>query len=156
MDSIHFLAGGRLGDGGILVGRRGAARRIQIGNHGDGVRRLLAFRLALAGAENGFLLIDEIDSGLHWTVMEDIWRLLVQVAERLNVQIFATTHSYDCIRGLGTLVRAHPELAGQVSIHKLERSLPQAISLRGARIPVVIETSSGPRYESKAWTTPIP
>ena len=139
IDSIHFLARERLGGGGILVGRRGVARRVQIGNYGDGVRRLLAFRLALAGAENGFLLIDEIDSGLHWTVMEDIWRLLVQVAERLNVQIFATTHSYDCIRGLGTLVRAHPELAGQVSIHKLERSLPRAVSLCGDRIPVVIE-----------------
>ena len=56
-----------------------------------------------------------------------------------NVQVFATTHSYDCIRGLGTLLRAHPELAGQVAIHKLDQSLPQAVTLQGARIPVAVE-----------------
>lgn len=139
IDSIHFVGGDRKNGGKILVGSRGAERRFPIGSFGDGLRRLLAFRLALAGAKNGFLLIDEIDSGLHWTVMEDIWRLLVQVAVRLNVQVFATTHSYDCIRGLGTLLRAHPELAGQVSIHKLDQSLPQAVSLQGARIPIAVE-----------------
>ena len=139
IDSIHFLGGNRKNGGKILVGSRGAGRRFPIGSFGDGLRRLLAFRLALAGAKNGFLLIDEIDSGLHWTVMEDVWRLLVKVAERLNVQVFATTHSYDCIRGLGTLLRAHPELAGQVSIHKLDQSLPRAVSLQGTRIPAAVE-----------------
>ena len=139
IDSIHFLGGDRTTGGKILVGSRGAGRRFPIASFGDGLRRLLAFRLALAGAKNGFLLIDEIDSGLHWTVMDDVWRLLVQVAERLNVQVFATTHSYDCIRGLSTLIRARRELAGQVAIHKLDRSLPQAVTLQGARIPVAVE-----------------
>ncbi len=139
IDSIHFLGGNRTTGGKILVGSRGAGRRFPIASFGDGLRRLLAFRLALAGAKNGFLLIDEIDSGLHWTVMDDVWRLLVQVAERLNVQVFATTHSYDCIRGLSTLIRARRELAGQVAIHKLDRSLPQAVTLQGARIPVAVE-----------------
>ena len=139
IDSIHFLTSDRPTGSGILVGRRGTGRRMPIGSYGDGMRRLLAFRLALVGAANGFLLIDEIDAGFHWTVMEDIWRLLVEVAERSNVQIFATTHSYDCIRGLGTLIRAHPDLAEQVSIHKLDPSLPQAVSLQGAQIPVAVD-----------------
>ena len=139
IDSIQFLTGGRVSGRGILVGRRGTSRRVPIGSYGDGVRRLLAFRLALVGTANGFLLIDEIDAGLHWTVMEDVWRLLVEVAARTNVQVFATTHSYDCIRGLGTLVRSSPGLGEYVSIHKLDRLLKQSVTLRGEHIPVAVK-----------------
>ncbi|HHC24806.1 MAG TPA: ATP-binding protein [Desulfobacterales bacterium] len=42
------------------------------------------------------LLIDEIDTGLHFTVMENMWRLITQTAKRLDVQVFATTHNSDC------------------------------------------------------------
>ena len=139
IDSIHFLAGDRVSGPGILVGRRGASHRVPIGSFGDGVRRLLAFRLSLVGTANGFLLIDEVDTGLHWTVMEDVWRLLIEVAARSNVQIFATTHSYDCIRGLGTLVRDRPDLAEHVSIHKLDKLLNRSVTLRGDQIPVAVE-----------------
>ncbi len=98
IDSIHFLTG-MVRREVILVGLRGGGRRMPIGSYGDGLRRLLELRLNLEAAADGFLLIDEIDTGLHWTIMEDVWRLLVEVAKKSNVQIFATTHSLDCIRG---------------------------------------------------------
>ena len=53
--------------------------------------------LALVNARNGILLIDEFENGLYYTVQPDIWRLIFQVARRLNIQVFATTHSWDCI-----------------------------------------------------------
>ena len=139
IDSIHFLTGGTVREGSILVGRRGGGRRMPIGSYGDGLRRLLALRLAVVGANHGFLLIDEIDAGLHWTVMEDVWRLLVEVAKKSDVQIFATTHSYDCIRGLGSLVRSRPELGGEISIQKVHPSLKQAVSFAGEQIAIAVE-----------------
>ena len=139
IDSIHFLTHSRLSRGGILVGHQDGGPRLPIGSYGDGLRRLLALRLALVGAADGFLLIDEIDAGLHWTVMEDVWRLLVEVARKSNVQIFATTHSYDCIRGLGSLVRSRPHLAEEVSIQKVHGSLQQAVSFRGQQIRIAAE-----------------
>lgn len=96
--SIHFLTSSTLRGSTALVGLRRGGRRMPIGSYGDGLRRLLALRLALHGANHGFLLIDEIDAGLHWTVMEGVWRLLVEVAKDADAQIFATTHSQDCIR----------------------------------------------------------
>ena len=138
IDSIHFLTG-RPGSGGILVGLRGGGRRMPIGSYGDGLRRLLALRLALVTATDGYLLIDEIDAGLHWTVIEDVWRLLVEVAGRCNVQIFATTHSHDCIQGLGTLVRSRPDLAKKVSLQKVHDAVDQAVSLRGEQIGIAVE-----------------
>lgn len=138
LDSIHFLTSARFGRG-ILVGLRNGGRRLPIGTYGDGMRRLLALRLSFVGTTNGFLLVDEIDTGLHWTVMEEMWQFVVEVARKSNVQIFATTHSYDCIRGLGSLLRSRPDLSDQVSIQKVDRSLSQAVCLRGEQIKVAVE-----------------
>ena len=138
LNSVHFLTRGRLGSG-ILVGLRDERRRLPIGTYGDGMRRLLALRLSFVGAANGYLLIDEIDTGLHWTVMEDMWQFVVEVARKLNVQIFATTHSYDCIRGLGLLLQSRQDLMDQVSVQKVDTSLPQAVCLRGDQIKIAVE-----------------
>lgn len=66
-------------------------------NLGDGMLRALGISLALVNVRNGILLIDEFENGLYYTVQPDIWRLIFQVARRLNIQVFATTHSWDCI-----------------------------------------------------------
>ena len=138
LDSIHFLSSAGLGSG-ILIGVRNSGRRLPIGTYGDGMRRLLALRLSFVGTANGVLLVDEIDTALHWTVMEEMWQFVVEVARKLNVQIFATSHSYDCIRGLGSMIRSRPDLADQVTIQKVDRSLSQAVCLRGDQIKVAVE-----------------
>ena len=42
-------------------------------------------------------MIDEFENGLHYSVQEKIWALIFKLAEQLNIQVFATTHSWDCI-----------------------------------------------------------
>lgn len=64
---------------------------------GEGMNRLLGIGLALVNSENGFLLVDEIDNGIHYSAQPDLWRLIFEGAKRMNVQVFATTHSWDCI-----------------------------------------------------------
>ncbi len=64
---------------------------------GEGMNRLFGIALALVNAQNGMLLIDEVESGLHYSAQPDLWRLVFEAARRLNVQVFATTHSWDCI-----------------------------------------------------------
>lgn len=64
---------------------------------GEGMNRLFSIILALVDAREGVLLIDEVENGLHYSVQQNLWHLIFQVAQRLNVQVFATTHSWDCI-----------------------------------------------------------
>ena len=82
VESIHFLSGAtfRSTSGGVLVGFRGGGRRLPLGSFGDGMRRLLALSLSLVRTRNGVLLIDEIDTGLHFSVMEEMWKLVVTTA----------------------------------------------------------------------------
>ena len=132
LDSIYFLTAdttGRTGGSpGIVLGFGPGAPRVPIGSYGDGMRRLLALSLALVHTGGGFLLIDEIDTGLHWTVMEEMWNLVVEAAARFSIQVFATTHSFDCIAGLASLLKARPDLADSVSIQKVERNLERSVA----------------------------
>ena len=65
---------------------------------GEGLLRLFTIAVKLASVRDGVLLIDEIDNGLHHSVMAQLWTFLAQHCERFNVQVFATTHSDEMIR----------------------------------------------------------
>ena len=77
------------------VGRKNL---VPIASMGEGVRRVLSFVLAIANSASGIVLIDEIENGLHHSVMENVWRAIGDAARVANCQIFATTHSYECIQ----------------------------------------------------------
>jgi ABC-type Mn2+/Zn2+ transport system ATPase subunit len=77
---------------------RNEPRPVPVKSLGDGVTRLLGIALALVSARHGFLLIDEAENGIHFSAQADLWRLIFATAARLNVQVFATTHSWDCIQ----------------------------------------------------------
>jgi AAA15 family ATPase/GTPase len=81
-----------------IVRLKNAKERIPLKSLGEGMNRLLGIALALVNCKDGILLIDEIEIGLHYSVLLDIWRLIFKTARDLNVQVFATTHSSDCIK----------------------------------------------------------
>ncbi|WP_421826155.1 AAA family ATPase [Larkinella sp.] len=81
---------------------------------GDGINRILTIILAMVNCENGYFLIDEFENGLHYSVQEKLWEVIFSVAERLNIQVFATTHSYDCIDAFSAILNSgrYPKESG--------------------------------------------
>lgn len=75
---------------------------------GDGVNRVLSIILALINAENGVLLLDEFENGLHYTVQKKLWEIIFNLSEKLNVKVFATTHSNDSIRSFSEVINTNP------------------------------------------------
>ena len=72
-------------------------RPIPLNSMGDGMYRLMQLILCMFPAKNGIVLVDEFENGLHYSVQELVWRLIFDTAAKLNAQVFATTHSLDCI-----------------------------------------------------------
>jgi len=70
---------------------------IPVTQMGQGFNRLLDVYSEIAAAEAKVLLIDEIENGLHHSVLPTIWRGLFHAAEEVDVQFFATTHSWECV-----------------------------------------------------------
>ncbi len=90
---------------GSRFGRRavvriaGQERPVPLRSLGDGAVRLFGVALALANSQGGFLLIDEAENGIHYSLQRDFWRMVLLTAQESNVQVFATTHSWDCVAG---------------------------------------------------------
>ncbi len=127
--------------GGLFAKLTGSPQRIPIGSLGDGIWRMLGIALSLAKARGGVLLVDEIDTGLHYSVMADMWRLVRDTAARLDVQVFATTHSRDCYESLAAISRADVGANSDVSIQRIERGKPTAVSFSERDIVIAAERS---------------
>ena len=74
-------------------------RRVPLRSFGDGMNRLFGIVLSLVNVHGGMLLIDEFENGMHFSVQVDVWRTIFRLAQILNVQVLATTHSFDCVAG---------------------------------------------------------
>lgn len=72
--------------------------RVPLKSLGDGITRLFATSLALASSRKGFLLIDEVENGIHHSIQFDFWEMILNAAKEFDVQVLATTHSFDCVK----------------------------------------------------------
>lgn len=64
---------------------------------GDGMVRLASMVLAIAASPQGVVLIDEFENGLHYSVLQKAWAAIAKAARSFDTQVFATTHSWECI-----------------------------------------------------------
>lgn len=78
----------------------GLEERLPINVLGDGVRKVLSILLSIHNAQNGVLMVDEIDNGLHYSVMPDLWKVILHSCRKLNTQLFVSTHSMDMVKAL--------------------------------------------------------
>ena len=122
--------------GGVVLRLHGVADRVPIGSMGDGMWRMLGLALSIADADGGVLLVDEIDTGLHYSVMENMWRMLSEAAAAWSVQVFATTHSRDCYESLAAISKSD---ADGVTIQRIDRHRSEAVRFARDAIVAVAE-----------------
>lgn len=105
LNKLAFIAESQYRFRRPIVTLKGSNRRFPLKSMGDGINHILSIILALVNCENGCLLIDEIDNGLHYSVQENLWRVIFDLAKKLNIQVFATTHSNDCINSFTEVLK---------------------------------------------------
>ena len=96
----------------VVVKLKNQARPVPLKSLGDGVPRMFAAGLALANSRDGFLVVDEAENGFHHSVQRDFWRTVLRAAQQNNVQVLATTHSWDCVRGFAQAATETGDVAG--------------------------------------------
>jgi hypothetical protein len=127
------------GKGGFIIKRSGVSLPFPLGTLGDGAWRMLAMAIVLTQCAGGMLFVDEIDTGFHYTVMEDMWKLIFSAAKEFNVQVFATTHSYDCVNALAAICHSNIETNSQVTIQRIEAERDSATPYSEAEIKAAAE-----------------
>ena len=99
----------------------GLDQRIPINMMGDGARKLLSLLTTIYECENGIVLFDEISNGFHYSVMKNMWQAIIKAAKKNNVQVFATTHDKDSIKGLHDAASLESNGGDMVVSYKLQK-----------------------------------
>jgi AAA15 family ATPase/GTPase len=83
----------------IIYADLGNKKKIPVNLLGDGFCRCLTIALLLAANTPDILLIDEIGSGIHFTLLSTFWQFIIDAVSETDCQIITTTHSYEMIQG---------------------------------------------------------
>lgn len=94
---LAFIDGDTPRERKVVVVFEDSSKRISLSRMGDGINHVLAIILAMVNSKGSILLIDEFESGLHWSVQKSLWDIVFLLSKELDIQVIATTHSRDCI-----------------------------------------------------------
>lgn len=99
----------------LIWGDIGLSELVPLSVMGEGMTQMARLVLAIAATPNGVVLVDEVENGFHHSVLPDIWRAIDMAAEQFRTQVFATTHSLECVAA------AHESLStDRFRLHRLE------------------------------------
>ena len=85
---------------------------------GGGMTRLFRMFVAFHDLSGGLVLIDEIENGLHYRILPNLWQQVQAMTGELDVQTFATTHSQECI---DAALDSFSDKPNQLAVHVLSR-----------------------------------
>lgn len=119
-DLEKILLIGESGTRTVLCRLRGVARPVPIRSMGDGVNRVFGLAVGIVHARGGVILIDEVENGLHHTAQRDVWNSIFRLSQSLDVQVFATTHSWESVVAFQAAANESPSKG---MLYRLERGL---------------------------------
>jgi AAA15 family ATPase/GTPase len=94
----------------IIVKQEGYDKPIPITLFGEGAIKLIRILLEIYICTNGRLMIDEIDTGIYHGRFKKFWKTILLAAYRNKVQLFATTHSKECLKFIKEVLEEDEEL----------------------------------------------
>ncbi len=105
LESVEAL---QTGNEPLLYADVGLSEMLPVTQMGQGFNRLLHIYSELLAAEAKVLLIDEVENGLHHSTLPTIWEGLFHASQEVGVQIFATTHSLECLQAAHEAMSRQP------------------------------------------------
>lgn len=76
---------------------------------GDGLQHFIGICSAVLNPENKVVLVDEIDNGLHYTVLKQLWKSLIKLSIENSTQLFITTHNEESLKSLAAVLEEEKE-----------------------------------------------
>ena len=117
--------------------------KLSINMLGDGMNKLLHIVLSMLSRPGGILLIDEIENGFHYSFFPVLWEIIGELAKETGCQVFATTHSSECIDGSLRLATSStgPDLFRFVRLDRVD----------GAVVPKIYDNDSFEYAVTNNW-----
>jgi AAA15 family ATPase/GTPase len=85
----------------LYVKKKGNKKYLPVSFFGDAMQKILRYVSVIFRNSNNkgsYLLIDEIENGIHYTAQKEVWQMLFKLCQHFDIQLFATTHSLEMIK----------------------------------------------------------
>lgn len=122
-------------------------QRMPISYFGDAIQKVMRYIITIASFHNQngenteggkYLLIDEIENGLHYTVQEEFWEMVFKLAIAYDIQIFAATHSLEMIKAFAKIAMKYEDKAAYFEMFRhiktdeiaANRILPESLNYK--------------------------
>jgi hypothetical protein len=93
----------------LHCGRAGLREKVPLGLVSSGIHKLISLLLGISSQEKGVVLIDELDNGFYYKALPQVWQAIYQFANDFGVQVFASTHSQECLRAIAPTIKRNVE-----------------------------------------------
>jgi len=99
---------------------RGYEEPIPLPLLGDGARRVASLVLSIGSARDGVVIVDEIENGIHHSLMKSLWEVIAEGVDLFDTQVFATTHSQECVVAAHEIFKSREQ--DKFRFHRLTRA----------------------------------
>jgi len=106
------------GSPAIFATIKGMDKKVPLPSVSSGINRMLAIMLTIASRPRSIVLVDEIENGIHWKHFPFLWRAIVSLLRENDSQLFAVTHSGECLRAAA---QATGKKTDDVELWQMER-----------------------------------
>lgn len=117
---LHKIRPGMVGNNPSVYADINLPEQIPVSQLGQGFCRLLSIYSSMFLAKAKVFLIDEIENGIHYSALEQVWKGIAEIAVLEDVQVFATTHSWECIVAAQKVFAERDEY--DLAVHRLQIS----------------------------------
>lgn len=110
---------------GLYFSYKNIEELVPLSISGDGVKRYLDIIITIAEKKNSIVLIDEIETGLHYTAHKDLWKNIFSLSHKFSTQLFISTHNYDTLKCINELLEEEDFIAHQnkINIYNISKTL---------------------------------
>lgn len=121
---------------------------VNISEFGQGIKTFIVVMCSMLIAQNKAVFIDEIKNGLHYTLIDRFWEIILKISKEQNVQLFATTHSKECIEAYAKAAKkASDDEIAFINLTKNKKDEIVAIVLDSEMLEFELEQN----HEVRGW-----
>jgi len=85
-------------------------RKLPITSISSGITKFVSIILAMTVYQGGVLIIDEIENGIYYKSFPTMWKTILEYSAKTNTQVFASTHSWECLSAAASEFDHSPEV----------------------------------------------
>ena len=108
---------------GLYLSIKGMKELLPISMAGDGVRRILNIVSSIATEDYNVVMIDEIDTGLHYSAHKLMWKAVLEFVSKYDIQLFVTTHNIECLQSLAAVMDKEDVFKPLASVYNISKTL---------------------------------